>query len=266
MAELPNTPTITALTMMCVAFVAVFAVVIPMYIQYSKRKRNAALMIAVSFTFWGFAAMATFIGAVLHYINAPIAGDIQFSRYGINLGYAFSALSNIFMVLFVSEIFSRFPVFRRTKKTIPIINGILNGVTIGLIVNAFVESAKATDPTEYLNPAYPIPQTVYHLILTFISFTFLLVFSARARNQATLRWEKAGFGFIIWTSITGICVYLSFVLDLVVQDIWPAVFGSGYTQFNNLGWLFAIAMVNLAYIGFFMPNWIRERYKAMEEN
>ena len=81
MADLPNTPTIAAVSMMGVATVAIFAVVILMFYKYSQRKRNAALMIAVAFAFWGLAALATFTGAILHLIYAPEAGDIQFSIF-----------------------------------------------------------------------------------------------------------------------------------------------------------------------------------------
>ncbi|HUT80966.1 MAG TPA: hypothetical protein VMZ29_07165 [Candidatus Bathyarchaeia archaeon] len=269
MAELPNQPTLAVTIMMGIAFIAVFGVVIRMFINYSKRKRNAALMIAVSFTFWGLAALITFTGTLLQYLiygpdgSTNAIGSFQFSRYGINLGYAFSAVCNIFMFLFISEIFSKFALFRKTQKVLPMINGILNGVTIGLVINAFIVSIKTTEPTELYNPAYPIPQTVYHLVLTLFTFLMLLAYSVKSMKQAPLKWEKVGFKFIIGTAVSAIMIYVLFVLDLVVQDIW-IVFDDGYTIFNNLGWLTAVIMVNLAYIGFFMPNWIRLRYKELE--
>ncbi|MBN1329792.1 MAG: hypothetical protein JXA54_09990 [Candidatus Heimdallarchaeota archaeon] len=270
MAELPNYPTLSVTIMMGIAFFAVLGVTIPMYINYYKRKRSAALMISISFTFWGLAALITFLGTLLQYlIYSPDGsindfGLIQYARYGINLGYAFSAVCNIFIFLFISEIFSKFALFKKTHNVLPIVNGILNGVTIGLVINTFIVSIKTTDPTELYNPDYPIPQTVYHLALTLITFLMLLAFSAKSIKQATLKWEKAGFRFIIGTAISAIMIYVFFVVDLVVQDIWPTVFTSGYTIFNNFGWIAAIIMVNLAYIGFFMPNWLRFRYKEVE--
>ncbi|MHA1124847.1 MAG: hypothetical protein ACTSO7_01905 [Candidatus Heimdallarchaeota archaeon] len=271
MVDVANTPTITALVMMSIAIFATLAVVTRMFIQYSKRKRSAALLIGVAFLFWGLAAISTFVGALLQYIyyneSGFIEGAFQYSRYGINIGYALSAISNIFIIYFVSEIYSQSRFFRRTKKTMPIFHSIANGVTVGFIINMIVESLDPSPLNEiYYNPSYPLGMTVYHLFLTVMAFTALLAFSTGARRKATLRWEKAGFTFIMWTAITAMLVYLFFVIDLLVQNIWEATFGSGYTLFNNLGWLTAAIMVNLAYIGFFMPNWIRERLKQSEEN
>jgi len=114
----------------------------------------------------------------------------------INLGYAFSAISNIFIIYFVSEIFSRYNIFRQTNKLIPLLNSIANGITIGLIINVFIQSSedKAADLTELYNPAYPLGQTVYHLALTLFALFMLLLYSARSRNQAALRWDQGAQG------------------------------------------------------------------------
>ena len=266
MADLPNTPTVTALIFMAIAIVVVTIVVIRMFIQYHKRKRLAALLIAFSFFFWGLAVIATFIGALLqkiYYPIDPIVGAVQYSRYGINIGYLFSALTNIFIVYFVSEIFSQKQVFKYTGKIMPILHGILNGVTIGLIIHML---ARSFDPASdnYWNPTYPLGQTIYHLAWTLTAFTILLVFSVQARRKATLRWEKAGFSFIITTAVLAELVYVFFTMDLAVQEIWAATFSSGYTHFNNLGWLTAAIMVMFAYLGFFMPDWLRDRLKQLE--
>jgi hypothetical protein len=274
MADLPSMPTVTALAFMAIAIVAVTAVVIRMFIQYYRRKRLAALLIAMSFLFWGLAAIATFIGALLQYINynsLPVIdnviqypeGAIQYSRYGINIGYLFSAITNIFIVYFVSEIFSQKQIFKYTGKIMPILHGLINGVTIGMIIHLIARSFNPENP-EYLNPAYGLGETIYHLAWTMTAFTILLVFSAQARRNASLRWEKAGFSFIIATAVLAQLVYVFFAIDLAVQEIWVNTFGSGYTHFNNLGWLTAAIMVILAYFGFFMPNWLRERLKQLE--
>lgn len=267
MVDIANIPTIEALVMMAIAIAATVGVVTRMFIQYFNRRRSAALLIAVAFTFWGLAAIATFVGALLQYVyyneTGFIEGAFQYSRYGINIGYAFSALSNIFIIYFASEIFSQSRFFRATKKTIPIIHSLLNGVTVGFIINVLVTSLNPSSDI-YYNPAYPLGMTIYHLILTVIAFIILLMFSNNAKKKAVLKWEKAGFNFIMWTAITAQLVYAFFVIDLLVQQIWTETFGSGYTHFNNLGWLTAAIMVNLAYIGFFMPNWLRERLKKSE--
>ncbi|MHA1156501.1 MAG: hypothetical protein ACTSQK_10375 [Candidatus Heimdallarchaeota archaeon] len=265
MADIPQDPKLGSIIILGFVLIAVFTVVTMLFAKYLDRKKEPALTLAITFLFWGLSGIAVFIGFILHYINIPIpAGDIQYSRYGINLGYLFSAVSNMFMVLFISQIFSQAPMFRRTKKTIPLVNAILNGITIGLIINTISLSLNAVDPTEIYNPQYPIAQTIYHLVLTFFSFTLLLALSFKERKEASLRWERAGFTFIILYGVSGILIYVMFVLDLIFPLIWSEIFGLGYTIFNYLGWVFAILMCIFAYLGYAMPTRIRNLLKEPE--
>lgn len=265
MADLPSNPTIGAIIIVGLTMIAVYATVIMLFTKYLARRKEPALTLATTFLFWGFSGTSLLIFIILHYINMPIpAGEIQYARYGINLGYLFSAGSNIFMVLFVSQIFSQSPMFRRTKKIIPLVNAILNGITIGLIINTITLSFRAEDITELYNPQYPIPQTIYHLLLTFFSFILLFAFSLRERRNASLRWERAGFTFILLYAISGVMIYVMFVLDLIFALIY-AIFDDGYTIFYFAGWIFAILMTLFAYLGYAMPQGIRNLLKEKEE-
>ncbi|MFW9925059.1 MAG: hypothetical protein ACFFDW_17425, partial [Candidatus Thorarchaeota archaeon] len=238
--------------------IAAFSVLIVMgflFKKYFDRRREAALSLAVAFGFWGSGGLSVFIFALLQYIYRQPINDIellQYASWGINIGYALSAISNIFMVLFVSQIYSQTILFRQTKKVIPIINAILNGITIGLVLNTLSSNPQ--------NPLYPIPQTVYHLLLTFMAFGMIIGFSSFAYRNASLRWEKGGFGFIISSGVFGILVYLSFALDVILPDIVPALEG-GYTPFNYLGWAFAVLMALFAYAGYAMPEGLRNMFK-----
>lgn len=268
MADLPNDPKIGSIIILGFVLIAVFSVVTMLFLKYLNRRKEPALTLAMTFLFWGISGILVFLGFILHYINMPIpAGEIQYSRYGINLGYLFSAVSNMFMVLFISQIFSQAPMFRRTKKTIPLVNAILNGITIGLIINTLSLSLKTVadgaDISEVYNPEYPIAQTIYHLLLTFFSFSLLLALSIKERKGASLRWERAGFTFIIFYAISGILIYIMFVLDLVLALMFE-IFSMGYTIFNYLGWTFAILMSTFAYLGYAMPTRIRNLLKEKE--
>ncbi len=276
MADIPQNPKLGSIIIVGFVIVAVFTVVIMLFAKYLSREKLPALTLTITFLFWGLSGIAVFLGFILHYINMPDintlipAGEIQYSRYGINLGYLFSAASNMFMVLFISQIFSQTPMFRRTKKTIPLVNAILNGITIGLIINTLSLSLKTVadgaDITEVYNPQYPIAQTIYHLILTLFSFTLLLALSYKERKDASLRWERTGFTFIILYGFSGIMIYVMFVLDLIFPLILPDIFGLGYTIFNYSGWVFAILMCTFAYLGYAMPKRLRNLLKEPEVN
>ena len=256
MADLPSEVTLSGLIIIGIATVIIFILVIPFFYQYTKRKRISNLTIAFAMFFYLLAIMSVFVGVFLQYIIKPIEGELQFSRYGFNIGYACSAITNILLILVVSQIFSQAPIFRRTKKAIPLIFAILNGVTIGLIIDTVM-----VDPR---NPAYPLIQTVYHLLLTFIAFSFLLGFGLQARKNAMLRWEKAGFSFICISAVFGILIYIMFVVDQVLAIFVP-YFSEGYTIFSHLGWIFGIFMVTFSYIGFIMPKGIRNIFTKEEK-
>lgn len=241
-----------------ITFLVVLFVVISLYIRYFNRRKPAALTLAVAFNFWDLGALCLFTGKLIYYILEQQAGgeiapnQINFSHLGINLGYGFSAISNVFLMVFVAQIFSQTPLFRQTKMTIPIIAGAFNGITVGLVI----EAIRRTWPV----PSYNIGPTVYHLILTFIAFGSVGIFSIRPLRNATFRWEKAGFSFIIISSIFGILIYLSFAIDVILPAV-STTFEAGFTPFYYLGYVFGVLMCTFAYFGYVMPKFIRDLFR-----
>ncbi len=238
-----------------IVFVFVTFVVIMLYLRYYSRKKTAALTLAVAFTFWDFAIISLFICRVLAYLKeiGNIVSDIDYAGLGINLGYGFSALSNIFIFVFVAVVFAQSRFFRKSGMLVPLIFGALNGITIGIIVGVTI----GTWPT----PEYGFIPTIYHLVLTFIAFSTLIIFTIQPLKYATLKWERAGFQFIIISGVFGILIYLSFALDFVFGTNMLNLFGHGYTGFFFLAYVFAILMLSFAYLGYVMPEFIRKRLK-----
>ena len=247
-----------------IVLVVVTFVVIMLYVRYFNRRREAALTLAVAFSFWDIAIICLFVNRILSYLTEqgymdPILYNgepIIFSELGINLGYAFSALSNIFIFLFVAKIFSQSPMFRRTQMLIPIINAALNGVTIGLLIGTTIRT--------WPSPTYALAPTIYHLLMTIISFSALIYFTVGPYKEATLRWESAGFVFIITSGVLGILLYVSFAIDFILGDGGLAVFEKGYTPFFYLAYVFGILMCTFAYMGYVMPNFVRNWFKEIE--
>ena len=230
-------------------------VVIMLYIRYFRRRRTAALSLAVAFTFWDFAIISLFINRLLEYLKeiGSIDSPIGFSDLGVNMGYGFSALSNIFIFVFVAIVFSQSPIFRRTGMFLPIIFGTLNAITVGMIIGSTARSL----PT----PTYDLIPTIYHLVLTLISFGTLIGFTIRPLKMATLRWERAGFQFIIASGVFGTLIYISFVLDLILGVDFINVWGHGFTMFFFYAYAFAILMCTCAYLGYVMPNFVRKWFQ-----
>ncbi|MFW9925058.1 MAG: hypothetical protein ACFFDW_17420 [Candidatus Thorarchaeota archaeon] len=244
-----------------ITFVVVSFVVIMLYIRYVNRRKPAALALAVAFNFWDFGALFLFLGKLIQYLieHNIIANPkgIQFSDLGINIGYGFSALSNVFIVVFVAIVFSQSPMFRVSKMLLPIVYGAFNGVTIGLLIGATTNT--------WPSPEYSLVPTLYHLVLTFFSFSLLMAFTIKPLQNATLRWEKAGFQFIVVSATFGILIYLSFAIDFVLGSggLFP-VFPEGFTPFYYLAYGFAILMCSFAYLGYVMPDFVRKWFKEPE--
>ncbi|HUT80965.1 MAG TPA: hypothetical protein VMZ29_07160 [Candidatus Bathyarchaeia archaeon] len=237
------------IVLLSVSFVVLF-----LYIKYRQRKKSAALALAVAFTFYNIAIICLFTFRILAYLQevGTLSDYYGFSNIGISLGYGFSALSNIFIFIFVSIIFAQSPMFRRTGTIAPLIFASLNGVTIGLLVGNAI--------TNWPNPSYDLGPTVYHLILTFIAFISLIRFTIPSYKAATLKWEKAGFQFIIVSGTFGILVYLSFVVDVILGDL-TGIIENGYTPFFFIAYVCALIMCNFAYLGYSMPNAVRKWFK-----
>ena len=245
-------------------FIVVSFVVAALYYRYFKRRKAAALTLAVAFNFWNLGALGLFLGKLIQYlgeqsiITNPYYTSIGFSDFGINIGYGFSALSNVFIVLFVAVVFTQSPMFRKTGMIVPIIFGAMNGVTIGLLIGATFNT--------WPQPTYSLVPTLYHLVLTFISFGALIFFTRGPLKAADLRWEKAGFRFIILSGIFGILIYLFFAIDFVLGDFgFIEIFAEGFTPFYYAAYGMAILMCVFAYLGYVMPEFIRNLFKEHDE-
>jgi len=236
-------------------------VVIMLYVRYAKRRKTAALALAVAFSFWDIAIICLFVMRLISYLTESgrlvLETGLDFSALGINLGYAFSAISNVFIMVFVAIVFSQSPLFRKTGMFSVIFLGALNGITIGMLFGNTIDT--------WPSPAYNLGPTVYHLLLTIISFSALIIFTRQPFQQATTRWQKAGFRFIILSGIFGILIYVSFALDVALGDFAASVFGDGYTMFFYFAYVFAIFMCSFAYLGYVMPDFVRNFYKEQEE-
>lgn len=245
MSDLLNAAITEGIVLLFVIFI-----VIMLYIRYKERKKTAALLLAVAFNFWLIAIICLFSFRLVAYFQeiGIITNTFDFADLGINFGYGFSALSNVFILFFVAYIFSQSPFFRSTGMYLPFSFASLNGVTIGLLIGSVVRN--------WPNPEYELGTTIYHLILTFMAFSTLIFFAIRPLRQATFKWEKAGFAFIICSGIMGILIYLSFAVDVII--------GAGYTPFFFIAYVFGILMVIFAYLGYVMPNFVRKMFKTKE--
>ncbi|MEA2070558.1 MAG: hypothetical protein U9O98_04635 [Asgard group archaeon] len=237
-------------------FIVTAFIVSRLYQRYFQRRKIAALTLAGAFTSWNLGILFLFVGKLTHYIIQQQNNGVypetspDFSTLGINLGYGFSAISNVLIVLFVSQVFSQATLFRKTKKFIPILLGVLNGITLGLLASAI--------SADWAHPEYTLGPTIYHLAMTFLAFFLLGYFTLRAKENATFRWEKAGFNFIFLSALFGFLLYLSFAIDILLQELGVL---PSYTPFYYIAYVFGVLMCLSAYLGYVMPEFVRKIFR-----
>jgi hypothetical protein len=73
-----------------------------LFFKWKKNRRDATLNLFMSFLFYVFAVSVLFSTKSLDYFSG---GEIDISTMGINLGYAFSIIGNIFLYYFTEDIF-----------------------------------------------------------------------------------------------------------------------------------------------------------------
>lgn len=245
-------PPLGAVIIEGITFVAVSLVVIALFIKYIQNRKRAGLILMTAFLFWSASALSSFLGKVYQYMT----GQFSYGNIGVTAGYAFSAISNIFIFLYVSQIFSRSLFFSRTGISLPIIFGVFNGITAGLLIDFLLSQA--------LSESAPVGYVAFHLILTILAFSSWGIFAIKPLQEAIFRWEKTGYGLIIASSITGVLAFVFFAIDAILPQIVPESFAGGYTFAYYTGWILAILMCYLAYLGYVMPRPLRDLLREKE--
>jgi hypothetical protein len=210
--------------------------------KWKNNRRDATLNLFLSFLFYMFAVSLLFSTKALDHFTG---GEIDISTVGINLGYAFSIIGNIFLYYFTEDIFYD----EETKiKYLKEVITFANGITVGfLFIFIFqVQSAPFFElPGEYI-PAHLL---IWHVLVSTVGFTVLLRKAIGAARRADNRLSRAGFSMIGLTALFEILVFVFFFLDRFS--------GGGYTSWYFIAWVSTSIAGLTGMIGYLMPSWFR---------
>lgn len=123
----------------------------------------------------------------------------------------------------------------------------LNGITLGLVVQNISFEEDVYDTI--------LIALIWHIILTFTLYGYLLKLSNQEARNAEDKIPKAGFKLISRFAMSAIAVFLFFIADLVYGQIRD----KGYTVFYYLGWSSSGLAAFFAYLGYVMPDWYKNR-------
>ena len=157
----------------------------------------------------------------------------------------FSTLHTETFVLFIVGFIAI--IFRDNDSRMPVLFATLNGITIGFLIPnmSFAEDV-------YNSVLYYL---MWHIVISVYIFTTLAVYSFREAKHTQQKIPKAGFRLIGSYGIFVDLVFVFFILDLIIGTINE----SGYTAFYYLAWTSGGISVFFAYLGYVMPNWLKNR-------
>jgi hypothetical protein len=208
--------------------------------KWYQRRRVATFNLFLSFTFYFIAILTLFSTKSTDFLT----GDELVADLGINLGYAFSLIGNIFLFYFTENIFYEKP-HRYLREFITFGNGITFGF---LMIFCFQvqEFPFLQIPTQYI----PTHFLIWHVIISSLGFLILLKSAFQSSFNAKEKLPKAGFLMIGFSAIFELLVFVFFFVDRFV--------GGGFTQWYFLAWLSASLAGLFSMTGFLMPNWFKK--------
>jgi hypothetical protein len=213
-----------------------------LYGRYRERRLPAARYITLTSLFLTFTSAFQLLDLlVMDYF-------VGIHRLGLSLAFSMSAIANIFLYLFMLEIFytgrkaggAKLKIFAAVEASIALLLPILSPypTAISAVVNLFA------------------PLLLIHLVFAMALYITLFRATTRAIKATSDKLAKRGFSYIRMASISIIAAYLLFVMD----SLWTMLFEpEGYTYWVIAGWIAAGIAGVLLYIGFVLPKGIRKQ-------
>ncbi|UCG01770.1 MAG: hypothetical protein JSW11_19450 [Candidatus Heimdallarchaeota archaeon] len=229
-----------AILVIVVALIAFFYLMTRLGLIWRQQKNRATFNLFLSFTFYFIAIFFVFSTKAIDFLTNDL---YQVATIGINLGYAFSLIGNVFLYYFTENIFF--------EKRIPYLREIItfgNGITLGFLTVFIVQIQ--TFPFLEIPGIYIPPQLlIWHVIISSIGFSVLLICALKSSLQSELRYQRAGFLMIAFTAVFELLVFVFFFVDRFS--------GAGFTIYYYLAWISASFAGIFAMVGYLLPSWFR---------
>ncbi len=238
-AQVGSEPPIQAVLMEGIVLLVFTYLSLKTGLKYLQGRVPAVRNLFLSFSSYFFAGLALFTTKAIEHFTQ---GGIDVSSLGINLGYAFSALGNLFLFYFTLDIFFTEikPYFRETIT-------IATGITEGFL---FIFIFKTQTPFIEIPGIYiPFQLLFWHVTVSSLIFIILFSRSFTEMRKTTNPVPRAGFLMIALSALFELFVFIFFIID--------SLFPAGYSLFYFLGWTSASLAGFCAMIGYLMPDWFK---------
>ncbi|WXG44917.1 MAG: hypothetical protein WED04_12955 [Promethearchaeati archaeon SRVP18_Atabeyarchaeia-1] len=217
---------------------------INLYVRYRNRRMPAAKYITLVSLFLTLTSCMQLIGANLF---EPVLG-IQ--SFGWGLAFGMSAIANIFLYVFMLEIFSKGIGAGGAKLKI----FALVEVSVAVLMPVF-------GPLSWFMPIFEtllLSVLMIHLLFSLALYVTLARVTTASMHKTTDGTSRRGFSLIRLAAFAIIIAYCFFVLDRVWEIVLEP---EGYTVWVLLGWVSAGVSGVLLYLGFVLPSRLRRETK-----
>lgn len=219
--------------------------------KWLKRKAKAPQLLFFTFLSYFICIVVTLVGFIELLITREKREFYQFS-----LGFSFAGFmfANIFLLLFAAEMFS---IEHKNLRFFILVN---LTIAISLIL-----------PWNYygiLKENYPMgfsirPYTATAMALfSVITYLRIFIWAYKVSTRIENRLGRVGFQFIAISQLCMIGFFVLMVADMVYFAISEVL--TGYTIFNHLAWVAAAGFFVFSYVGFVMPEWVKNIIKKVE--
>ena len=210
------------------------------FMKYSEKKRKPTLYLTLSFVFYSLGIASSGIGKWLQFFANVTPEEISFADGTILIAYCLTAIATVFLMVFVDL------VFLEVGPWFIVSVGIINGITVGIMITKLNFSSNAYDEA--------LSIVIFHALVTLALVLLLAILSLREAKQNKERLPKMGFTFIGLYGIFVSMVFILFAVDIAL--------GGGYSAFYYLAWVSAGIGSLFGYVGYIMPDWFKKFIKV----
>ncbi len=220
-----------------------------LYLRWKERKREANRLITRTFFVFFLTVVILYIGFLEMYLTGF---KKEIYQYSLGFSYASLSIANIYLTYFIAEAFGILPKFVKKYNFISIIIAIL----VLLPWNAYGVPAAET---QY--PQFRLITNILLIVWSSLIYTRIANACFNNMKKADNIIAKTGFRLIGWSQIT-LAQFLIFqALDTLYFKLMNL---EGYTIFNYIAWAFCSLFFILCYLGFIMPNWLKQKIMVQE--
>ena len=215
--------------------------------KWRERKSDTAKFITITLFFYVFAVLWLFLALLEGYITGY---KMWVYRIGMGIAYGSLALSNVYMIYFVEEIFG----IKRFKTKPYRIFFIILAILMVLPNNYY---GYLPDTKVGFGPSIRMITSGAFIASSALLHLYIAWRTIRISRRIEDDYGRKGLLFIGLSQIAMILVYIFMIIDTMIFLFTDAA--AGYSIYITLAWTMILVVITFLYLGFILPGWLKKR-------